>query len=304
MHLRAVQRVGGSAMCNQIASHTHGHFEPAAFGRFKPIGRRTFLAQAGRGTFAVLSELSIMRNTLAIAIGSSALVACAAPGSPAQPKSTLPAAEQKAGDVPAVPPAASKDGVSYNRVSLGFVNAYVLVRGKEIAVVDTGVQGSESAIADVIRSIGGSWADVRHVILTHHHPDHAGSMAAVMAAASKATAYIGEADLAQIGGGLTLSGLKDGADVFGLRVIGTPGHTAGHIAIYDAQNAVLIAGDALNNNGVLSGPNPQYSADMQEANRSVAKLGALAFETLYVGHGGPLTSGASAAVAELAKTLK
>ncbi|HET9851644.1 MAG TPA: hypothetical protein VFP56_03945 [Candidatus Limnocylindrales bacterium] len=36
-----------------------------------------------------------------------------------------------------------------------------------------------------------------------------------------------------------------------------------------------------------------------EAKRSIAKLGALAFETLLVGHGEPIETGAAALVAEL-----
>ncbi len=38
---------------------------------------------------------------------------------------------------------------------------------------------------------------------------------------------------------------------------------------------------------------------MDEAKRSIVKLGTLSFETLLVGHGDPIESGASALVAEL-----
>ena len=38
---------------------------------------------------------------------------------------------------------------------------------------------------------------------------------------------------------------------------------------------------------------------MDQAKASVVKLGGLTFETLLVGHGDPIESGASAAVAEL-----
>ena len=38
---------------------------------------------------------------------------------------------------------------------------------------------------------------------------------------------------------------------------------------------------------------------MDEAKRSIAKLGGLPFDTLLVGHGEPLVGGASAAVAAL-----
>ena len=47
-------------------------------------------------------------------------------------------------------------------------------------------------------------------------------------------------------------------------------------------------------------PSPQFTDDMDEAPASVAKLGRLTFETLLVGHGDPIESGASAMVAELA----
>lgn len=48
-------------------------------------------------------------------------------------------------------------------------------------------------------------------------------------------------------------------------------------------------------------PGTQFTANMEQARQSVVKLGAPAFETLLVGHGDPITSGASALVAELGK---
>lgn len=53
-----------------------------------------------------------------------------------------------------------------------------------------------------------------------------------------------------------LQAVEDGAEVFGLRVVTTPGHTPGHIAVFDADSAVLAAGDALTTtfDGILSGP--------------------------------------------------
>ena len=47
-------------------------------------------------------------------------------------------------------------------------------------------------------------------------------------------------------------------------------------------------------------PGAQFTEDMDEAKRSIAKLAELGFETLLVGHGDPIENGASAAVAELA----
>ena len=53
----------------------------------------------------------------------------------------------------------------------------------------------------------------------------------------------------------------------------------------------------------LRGSNPQYTADMAQANRSVKKLAALTFAKAVFGHGDPIDQDASAAVATLARTL-
>ena len=62
--------------------------------------------------------------------------------------------------------------------------------------------------------------------------------------------------------------------MFGLRIIGTPGHTAGHIAVLDEAGGVLVAGDALRTTGgTLVGSNPQNTEDATAAQASVVKLG-------------------------------
>lgn len=68
-------------MCNQSSPHRHhGGFHPARLGRFKPVGRRAFLAGMGHGTFALLTELSAARGVIAIALGGMSMASCAAPG--------------------------------------------------------------------------------------------------------------------------------------------------------------------------------------------------------------------------------
>jgi glyoxylase-like metal-dependent hydrolase (beta-lactamase superfamily II) len=89
--------------------------------------------------------------------------------------------------------------------------------------------------------------------------------------------------------------------VFGLRVVATPGHTVGHIAVLDEAGGILVAGDALGTSGgTLSGSNPSFTEDADAAKASVVKLGKLTFETLLVGHGEPILEGASGQVAALA----
>ncbi len=245
------------------------------------INRRTWLARVGLGSFAVWNEFNFGfgRRGWGVAIGDSDLAPGIAHAQNLEPAKTL-------------------------QVNLGIVNAYVLIRGKEAAVVDTGTPNNGSKIADVVRTAGLGWDAIHHVILTHYHPDHIGSVGEVLAAAEKATAYAGAADIAQIKSPRPLKAVNDNDEVFGLRVIATPGHTPGHVCVFDPAGSLLILGDAMNNIGnKLAGPNPQYTADMAEAHQSVKKLAKLKFQHAVVGHGEPIDNGASQAIAKLASSL-
>ena len=244
------------------------------------INRRTWLARVAWGSFAVWSELNfgLGRRGWGVAIGDRDLASGLAHAQSLGPAEAL-------------------------RVNLGFVNAYVLIRGKEAAVVDMGTAGNGSKIADVVRTAGLSWDAVHHVILTHYHPDHIGSVGDVLGTAAKATAYAGAADIPQIKSPRPIKAVGDNDEVFGLRVIATPGHTPGHVCVFDPAGSLLILGDAMNNIDKLSGPNPQYTADMTQAYQSVKKLAKLKFERAVFGHGDPIDKGASQAIAKLAGTL-
>jgi glyoxylase-like metal-dependent hydrolase (beta-lactamase superfamily II) len=194
--------------------------------------------------------------------------------------------------------------VVLERVDLGFVSAYVLARAGEAAIVDTGVRGRASAIEASLSAVGLGWDAVGHVILTHLHPDHIGSLGEVLTAAPQAAPYAGEADIAGIASPRPIVPIGDGDAVFDLSIIGTPGHTAGHVSVLDPVGRILVAGDALNGfGGGVIGPNPDFADDLALANESVKKLAALGFETVVFGHGDPVESGGAAAVAALASEL-
>jgi glyoxylase-like metal-dependent hydrolase (beta-lactamase superfamily II) len=197
---------------------------------------------------------------------------------------------------------ASSAGEKWQRVNLSFVSAYLLVRGSEVAIVDLGTAGSESAIEQGLKAAGAGWDNVKHVILTHKHPDHAGGLAGVQPNVS-ATWYAGEADVSGIQSETALTPVKDGDEVFGLRIVGTPGHTAGHVSVFDPANGVLVAGDALRTTDGLAGSDPQYTADGKQAAASIKKLAALDIKQILPGHGDPLTSGAVDALKKLAASL-
>jgi glyoxylase-like metal-dependent hydrolase (beta-lactamase superfamily II) len=265
--------------------------------RAASLTRRTFLARVARvsGGLVVVGIAGCMPGA-----------ATSAPGSPTRPSATpLPDPTRPSDSPPPssgqATPSAAGDGVAWTRVDLGFVSAYVLVRAGEAAVVDTGGAGADDEIADALASIGLDWGAVGHVILTHRHSDHIGSVSAVLEAAPDATGYAGAADLASIDAPRELRAVTDGDTVFGLQIVATPGHTAGHVSVLDPVGGILVAGDALNTSGgKVTGPNPGYTEDMATASDSVARLAALSFETLLVGHGDPIEGGASAMVAALA----
>lgn len=189
----------------------------------------------------------------------------------------------------------------WERAEFRQVSAFVLMRGGEAAVVDTGNAGSIDPIEDALAALDGTWNDVGHVVATHLHNDHIGNFSEVMSLATNATGYAGTLDLPSVRSPRTLVGLEDGDQVFDLDVIGTPGHTPGHICLHDSMNGILIAGDAINGTEGTSidGPNPAFTPDMFTANQSVARLAALEFETALFGHGEPVLEGADGLVRNL-----
>lgn len=196
----------------------------------------------------------------------------------------------------------SSSDLRWARTNLGFVSAYVLARGNSAAIVDTGVAGSAAAIGMTLTDLGLTYDDVEHVVLTHHHGDHAGSIAEVLSMAPLATAYVGEADASQVAADTVA--VVGGEDVFGFEMVATPGHTAGHMAVIDHAAGLLVAGDAVwtADGGVAEGPE-RFFSDVSESRDTIARLAALSFNTLLVGHGDPLDGGADTAMAALAASF-
>lgn len=206
------------------------------------------------------------------------------------------------GSTSAPPPSPAGIG-GWKQVNMSYVSAYLLVRGKEVAVVDLGMPGSEAAISDGLKAAGRNWAAVKHVILTHQHDDHVGGLAEVSKVV-KASFYAGILDLDSIIPSAGLKPVKQGDEVFGLQIVDTPGHTLGHISVFDPSNGVLVAGDALRtNSGSLTGSDPQYTADPTMAARSVKKLAQMDIKAILPGHGGPVLIDAPGELRKLAATL-
>lgn len=63
-------------------------------------------------------------------------------------------------------------------ISAGRANAYLLT-GEDLSLVDTGMPGEEENVIRGIRKIGRKPGEISHILITHAHMDHMGSLAAL-----------------------------------------------------------------------------------------------------------------------------
>ena len=196
-----------------------------------------------------------------------------------------------------------------------FVNAYALVREQGVLIIDTATPGKSDGLLKELESINVKPSDIKAVVITHAHPDHAGSCAALIDKThaglyvhkndrdvllgiapppqprnfiQKLSAFMSKhffkyqppEDAVPLDEDSTIQGFED------LKIISTPGHTPGSMSILDITDDTLFCGDAINNRGnKLTGPNKLFTINTDQAWRSVAKLGASRFKTLCPGHG-------------------
>lgn len=213
------------------------------------------------------------------------------------------------------------------QVPLGPVNAYLADDGREVVVVDTGLPGSAPKIEAALGELGRKASDIRSIVLTHCHPDHAGS-AAALRRLTGAAIYMHEEDAVLLRRGVGLRGMTPAPGVPGIiwrlfvrrqaenaqveaaeveaqlvdgggapggfRVVHVPGHCAGQVALHSPEHGgVLIAADAAANQMGL-GLCPAYE-DLEVGRRSLQRLAALDFEVAVFGHGKPILQNATRA---------
>ena len=217
-----------------------------------------------------------------------------------------------------------------------WVNAYLIVRD-EVVLIDTGLPKKVTAVRRALADAGRRAADVQHILITHHHVDHTGGLAE-LAQENDARVYVHPLDAPIVRGEVPIPGpsknsapakamarltrllypphlehvttshqLQDGEELpiaGGLRVVHSPGHTAGHVSfLMPDGDGVLFAGDAVGNLGRLGPPLGTYTEDMDEAKRSIAKLAQLEFDVACFGHGGVIEGRAAAKLRGLAEML-
>ncbi|MFC6616625.1 MBL fold metallo-hydrolase [Deinococcus radiophilus] len=74
----------------------------------------------------------------------------------------------------------------------GVVAVYVWDTGDGLALVDTGPGSTLEALKAGLDLLGAGWGDVRHILLTHIHFDHAGAAGQILDYSPRARVYVHE----------------------------------------------------------------------------------------------------------------
>jgi glyoxylase-like metal-dependent hydrolase (beta-lactamase superfamily II) len=225
-------------------------------------------------------------------------------------------------------------GLHFLRFPIG--HAYLCHDPDGLTLIDTSVPGSAPQIATAIRTLGHDLADLRRLMLTHFHADHAGSAAEVAAWGNiEVCAHHGDApflrgeapgpppDLAdwerpvfdQVSRHLPVTPpapvridreLDDGDELAfggGAIAVALPGHTLGSTGFYLPGHRMLLAGDT-----AARGPGGQvmpgvFNTDRAQAAASFRRLAGLDTDIACFGHGEPVTQDAAAQLQAAARQL-
>ena len=221
-----------------------------------------------------------------------------------------------------VGPARADMPTRIERVRLRWSNVYLLRRAGALALVDTGSPIDRDKLFDALVAANAHPRDLRLVILTHAHADHAGLARWLQLYGAKVVLGVGDVAMAEAGENLPLRSTSLFASTIApmfmfpfdpfrpdiavdteldlapygfpdVRVIQMPGHTAGSLVVLVGKKDALVGDMVLGGwfGGALrphSAGEHYYQADRQANRRNVARVLALGVERFYPGHGGPI----------------
>jgi glyoxylase-like metal-dependent hydrolase (beta-lactamase superfamily II) len=204
------------------------------------------------------------------------------------------------------------------------LTAGFLVEGPQPALVETGAQTSAETVVRALAGAGLGPRDLRWVVVTHIHLDHAGGVGDVARAFPEATVVVHEkgarhlvdparliSSAARVYGALLddlygrmvpvdaarVVAAADGLtlDIGGgrrLRMIDSPGHAQHHQAVLDEQSGTLLVGDAvgvrLRGAGGLRPATPPPDFDLEQSVASLHRFRSLRPSRLVLTHYGPV----------------
>jgi glyoxylase-like metal-dependent hydrolase (beta-lactamase superfamily II) len=191
------------------------------------------------------------------------------------------------------------------------------------SLIDCGYARSSGRIALALEAHGQRISDLARVVITHGHPDHAGSARELAAQGVPILIHPADAENLRItwrdvlrrpSRGRVFAAMtaeppeivpiEDGQILpllGGLEVVHTPGHTPGSVCLYGSRDRILFVGDTLQRRfGRVSFASALYSDDHAAARRSVKRLAALDVQTIVFSHFAPLEGAAPEVLATLA----
>ena len=217
----------------------------------------------------------------------------------------------------------------------GAAAAY-LVKGPEPAVVDPGPPEAAPQLRRALEALGVPPAELRHVLVTHAHREHAGAAGILAEGAPNARIHASEVTAAALaepdvlpsegvepgeGGDSSPGGGQDPAvpgdrlrvwragdpdPVEGVQPVEASGHDPGHLAVWGPEASVLVAGDAL---GVVLTPDspthpsaPPGEVDLEAWRKTLSTLRGMAPGWVAVGRFG-IHDDAAGRVAALEEAL-
>ena len=164
-------------------------------------------------------------------------------------------------------------------------NTWIVGRERTI-VIDPGPDDA-AHIEEVRRSAG----TVAQIVVTHRHPDHApGAVRLAEATGAPVLSFDPSPGERALHDGDVLS-----VDGFQLTVVHTPGHTADHVALLQADAGLLFTGDAVLGRGTSVIDPPE--GDLADYLSSLRRMRALRPRVICPGHG-PVAWDADAKLAE------
>jgi hydroxyacylglutathione hydrolase len=182
----------------------------------------------------------------------------------------------------------------------------VLLLGRRPVLVDTGFGADTPALLAWVAKQGVYARDLALVFNTHFHCDHAGGNYALesefgtpIAAQVDEAVMVNTRDpdacraawLCQPVEPYQVTRQLQGGDTVGTGgtawlVVGTPGHTAGHLSLYSAEHGILVLGDALHDADVgWLNPYREGADSLDRAVETIERLAALPASIGYSGHG-------------------
>jgi glyoxylase-like metal-dependent hydrolase (beta-lactamase superfamily II)/8-oxo-dGTP pyrophosphatase MutT (NUDIX family) len=178
-------------------------------------------------------------------------------------------------------------------------NCWILdLGGGALALVDPGSPYLEeqARLERVLADLAEEGLRPGEIWLTHHHADHVGGVAALLARHEGLVVRLHRetaARLPQLDGGDRAGAVRLASDgdalPGGWRAVFTPGHAPGHLAFLNERSRALLAGDMVSTLSTIVIDPPD--GDMAEYLRSLERLRDLGPRALFPAHGAPTQDG-------------